>query len=175
VPETADSFHAQARLATTKRHGVSLRFFSAKVHLRGPSKSLEGIVKRLALLCVLAIALSTVLAACASSGPSINVILTDFAYSPNTFTVPAGATVTLKAVNNGTVEHEFAIMKKGTSVTPPFGDKDEGNIYWEIDEIQPGTTKTATFTAPTEPGDYQIVCGLAGHIESGMVATLTVK
>ena len=60
-------------------------------------------------------------------------------------------------------------------MTPPFGDKDEGNIYWEIDEIQPGTTKTGSFTAPSEPGEYEIVCGLAGHIESGMVGKLTVK
>lgn len=131
-------------------------------------------MKKALLAVIVALVASMSLAAC-SSGPSVNVTLTDFAYTPNTFTVPAGATVQLKAVNNGSVEHEFGIMKKGTSVTPPFGDKDEGNIFWELDEIQPGTTKTATFTAPTEPGDYQVVCGLAGHIESGMVGTLTVK
>ena len=131
-------------------------------------------MKKLALVVLMAFGLALTLAAC-SGGPSINVTLTDFAYSPTTFTVPAGAQVTLHARNNGTVEHEFAIMKKGTSVTPPFGDKDEGNIYWELDEIQAGSTKSATFTAPSEPGDYQVVCGLAGHIEKGMVATLTVK
>jgi uncharacterized cupredoxin-like copper-binding protein len=131
-------------------------------------------MRRIVLL-VLALLLAATVASACSSGPSINVTLTDFAYTPNTFTVPAGAQVTLHAKNSGTVEHEFAIMKKGTSVTPPFGDKDEGNIYWELDEIQPGETKSATFTAPTDPGDYEVVCGLAGHIENGMVATLTVK
>ena len=131
-------------------------------------------MRRAALVVVVVLVAASVASAC-SSGPSINVTLTDFAYTPNTFTVPAGAQVTLHAKNSGTVEHEFAIMKKGTSVTPPFGDKDEGNIFWELDEIQPGEPKSATFTAPTDPGDYEVVCGLAGHIENGMVATLTVK
>lgn len=123
-----------------------------------------------------ALSLSLILAACGkSNSATINVTITDYAYSPATFTVPAGAQVTLRATNNGAVEHEFAIMKKGTSVTPPFGDKDEGNIFWELDEIGPGTTKSDTFTAPTEAGEYEVICGLAGHIEKGMVGTLVVK
>jgi uncharacterized cupredoxin-like copper-binding protein len=132
-------------------------------------------MKKILLVVVLALGVSAALAGCGASGPKISVTLTDFAYTPNAFTVPAGAQVTLQATNNGSVEHEFAIMKKDTSVAPPFGDKDEGNIFWELDEILPGTTKTATFTAPTEPGTYEVVCGLAGHIEKGMVATLTVQ
>ena len=121
------------------------------------------------------LSLSLVLTACGPKGSTINVTITDFAYNPTTFTVPAGAQVTLNATNNGATEHEFAIMKLGTSVTPPFGDKDEGNIFWELDEIGAGTTKSGTFTAPTEPGTYEVVCGLAGHIEKGMVASLVVK
>lgn len=132
-------------------------------------------MKKILLVVVLALGVSAALAGCGASGPKITVTLNDFSYTPNAFTVPAGAQVTLQATNNGSVEHEFAIMKKGTSVAPPFGDKDEGNIFWELDEILPGTTKTATFTAPTEPGQYEVVCGLAGHIEKGMVATLTVQ
>jgi len=133
-------------------------------------------MKRLIMLLVLIVSLALVLTACGGGNvTTVNVTLTDFAYDPANITVPAGAEVKLNATNNGVVEHEFAIMKLGTSVTPPFGDKDEGNIYWELDEIQPGTTKSETFTAPAEPGDYEIVCGLAGHIENGMTGTLTVK
>ena len=131
-------------------------------------------MKKIAFATVLVLGLSVVLTGC-SSGPSINVTITDFAYTPNAWTVPAGASVTLKARNDGAVEHEFAIMKLGTSVTPPFGDKDEANIFWELDEIGPGTTKSATFTAPTEPGRYEVICGLAGHIENGMVGSLIVQ
>lgn len=122
------------------------------------------------------LSIALILTACGkSNSATINVTITDYAYNPATFTVPAGAQVTIHATNNGAVEHEFAIMKKGTSVTPPFGDKDEGNIFWELDEIGPGTTKSDTFTAPTEPGEYEVICGLEGHIEKGMVGTLVVK
>ena len=137
-------------------------------------KPMKERMKRIAFATALVLCLSVVLTAC-SAGPSLNVTITDFAYTPNAWTVPAGATVTIKARNDGSVEHEFAIMKLGTSVTPPFGDKDEGNIFWELDEIGAGTTKSATFTAPTEPGEYEVICGLAGHIEKGMVGKLTVK
>jgi uncharacterized cupredoxin-like copper-binding protein len=33
---------------------------------------------------------------------------------------------------------------------------------------------TGIFTAPTDPGEYQIVCGTPGHFMSGMVGKLTV-
>ena len=125
---------------------------------------------------VLVLGLSLLLTACGGGGgTSLNVTVTDFAYNPASFTVPAGGKVNLHVTNNGNVEHEFAIMEANYKVEAPFGDKDESHIYWELDEIQPGTTKSDTFTAPTEPGDYEIVCGLAGHIENGMVAKLTVK
>lgn len=133
-------------------------------------------MKRTRVLLFLLLALSFVLSACgSSSGTTLNVTVNEFSYSPSAFTVPAGQPVKLVVKNSGAVEHEFVIMKKDMTVTPPFGDKDEGNIYWEMDQIAAGTTKTDTFTAPSEPGQYEIVCGLAGHIESGMTATLTVK
>jgi len=132
-------------------------------------------MKRIFVLLIVALGLSLVLTACGPKTTTINVVMTDFSYTPSTFTVPPGVPVTLVVKNNGATEHEFAIMKKGTSVTPPFGGKDEGNIYWELDKIEPGATKTDTFTAPTEPGEYEVICGLAGHIENGMVAKLIVK
>jgi len=101
------------------------------------------------------------------------VVLSDFAFQPATFTIPAGKEISVSVTNKGANVHEFVIMKPGMKVDPPFGDKDEGNIYWEIDDVQPGQTKTGKFTAPG-PGTYQIVCGQPKHIEMGMVGTLTV-
>jgi len=115
------------------------------------------------------------LAACGPKTTTLNVSSTDSGYDQATYTVPAGAEVTLTMTNNGSTEHEFAIIKKGEHVTPPFGEKDEGNIFWELDGVAPGTTKSDTFTAPTEPGEYDVICGLPGHIELGMVAILIVK
>ena len=119
--------------------------------------------------------LSLILAACGSNKTTLNVTATDTGYDSKTYTVPAGAEVTLNMTNNGSIEHEFAILKKGEHVTPPFGDKDEDKIYWELDGVDAGETKSDTFTAPTEPGEYDVICGIPGHIELGMTATLVVK
>ena len=117
-----------------------------------------------------------VLTACGSSNKAtLNVTATDSGYDSKTYTVPAGAKVTLNMTNNGAVEHEFAILKKDQHVTPPFGEKDEDKIYWELDGVPSGKSKSDTFTAPTEPGEYDVICGLPGHIELGMEATLIVK
>jgi uncharacterized cupredoxin-like copper-binding protein len=125
---------------------------------------------------VLGLGLALILTACGSSNKAtLNVTATDTGYDSKTYTVPAGAEVKLTMTNNGVTEHEFAILKLDQHVTPPFGEKDEDKILWELDGVQPGETKSDTFTAPTEPGEYDIICGIPGHIELGMVATLIVK
>jgi len=125
----------------------------------------------------LVFALSLVLTACGggSKGPSteLTIEMSDFMFDPQSYTVPAGQTITLNISNNGAVEHEFVIMKYGTNIGESFGDEDEDNIYWEI-EVEPGGSETVTFTAPADAGDYQIVCGIEGHFEAGMAGTLTV-
>ena len=66
------------------------------------------------------------------------------------------------------------LIKLGETVSPPFDADDEAKIFWEI-EAQPGETQTGTFTAPAEPGTYQVVCGIAGHVEAGMISAATVE
>lgn len=117
-----------------------------------------------------------VLTACGGGGgPSttIDVTFAEFSFTPAEFTIPAGQEITITAKNDGAVIHEFVIMKLGETIGDDFGDEDEGNIYWEV-EAEPGTTATATFTAPTEPGEYQLVCGTEGHFVAGMLGKLTV-
>jgi uncharacterized cupredoxin-like copper-binding protein len=100
--------------------------------------------------------------------------MTDFAFTPNAFTVPAGQPITLELTNNGAATHSFIIMKSGAKVQGHFTDADKPNVFWEQAAVPPGQSVKATFTAPAEPGDYQVVCGEPAHFESGMVATLTV-
>ena len=130
-------------------------------------------MKKILAITVLLLALT--LTACGSNKATLNVITTDKGYDSPTYTVPAGAEVTLNLTNNGALEHEFAVLKLGQHVTPPFGEKDEDKILWELDGVEAGTTKSDTFTAPTEPGEYDVICGVPGHIELGMIATLIVK
>lgn len=122
------------------------------------------------------LSLMFVITACGGGGgPSttIDVTFNDFTFAPADFTVPAGQVITLNSKNEGAVLHEFVIMNLGQTVGDDFGDEDEGNIYWEV-ETDAGKSGTATFTAPSEPGVYQVVCGTEGHFVAGMVGKLTV-
>ena len=119
--------------------------------------------------------LSLVLSACGRGGAAkaIDVTMTDFQFIPNAFTVPAGQDITFHAVNNGAIVHNFVIMKLGQTAGDKFDDQDLPNIYWEV-ELQPGASIDTTFTAPTETGEYQVVCRTPGHLAAGMIAKLTV-
>ena len=104
---------------------------------------------------------------------TINVTLTDFQFTPNAFTIPAGQQITLNATNNGSVAHNFIIMKLGTTAGGSWVAANDANVYWRL-QVEPGASKTATFTAPADSGSYQVVCSTPGHLEAGMIATLTV-
>lgn len=113
------------------------------------------------------------LAACNSLPTTLDVTISDFKYTPNTLTVPAGKEITLNLKNDGFVSHQFIIFKLGTDAGVKFSPEDEKNIYWKV-EVLPGKSAVAKFTAPTEPGQYYVTCGLGGHHEMGMVGTLIV-
>jgi uncharacterized cupredoxin-like copper-binding protein len=126
-------------------------------------------------LVVLIMTVALALSACGNSGPStkISFTMTDFAFNPNEFTIPAGKDITLNVTHNGTMEHSFIVMKYGTDAGEMFDQADRVNVYWEVD-LQPGDSETVLFRAPDEPGTYQIICGMPGHLQSGMVGKLIV-
>ena len=123
----------------------------------------------------IAIGLLLALTACGSGAPStsLSVDMVEFIYNPTNFTVPAGQEITLELSNNGAVVHDFIIMKQGAEVGQDFGEEDQPNVYW-MAELEPGASNTYTFTAPDQPGEYQVVCGIPGHFLAGMVAKLIV-
>ena len=128
------------------------------------------------ILMIAAVLFSLLLASCGGAGgvtTNIDVKMTDFQFQPSQFTVPTGQEITITSTNNGAVVHNFVIMKLGTSAGPMFDDEDVPNVYWEV-ELLPGADTNTSFTAPTEPGDYEVVCRTEGHIASGMIGKLTV-
>ena len=125
---------------------------------------------------LLIVLLSLALASCGGGGATttINVTTTDFQFTPNQFTVPAGQEITVNVLNTGAVVHNFIIMKLGTTAGEAYDEDDDANVFWEEVDIQPGGDISATFTAPAEPGEYQVVCRTPGHIASGMIGKLIV-
>lgn len=126
-------------------------------------------------LTLLFLLLVSVLSACdnAGSAAKVNFTITDFAFAPNEFTVPAGQEITFRVTHNGSMEHNFIVMKYGTDVGEMFDEEDRANVLWEV-TLQPGDSKTINFVSPEQTGTYQILCGMPGHMQAGMLGKLTV-
>ena len=133
--------------------------------------------KKFGLFVIFIMLSSLLLAACGGSGgssqnsTSIQTTMSEFAYTPNTWTVPAGQKITLTLVNKGTVEHDWVLMK--APVTPPFSATNQPNVIFSA-KTAPGATNVVSFTAPSSAGEYEIVCDVPGHLEAGMSGKLTV-
>ncbi len=98
----------------------------------------------------------------------------DNATNPPVWNVTNGATVTVSLDNQGALDHNWAIVKMGEEVPVPFDTSQHGDkVLFATDVMQGGTTATATFTAP-EPGEYLVICTVAGHYPA-MQGKLVVK
>lgn len=126
----------------------------------------------------LALALTLILTACgggATNKTTLVITANESGYDAPTYTVPAGVPVDFTFKNAGNLEHNFDIIKLDEQVASPFTDADKEKIFWSLDSVGAQQSKSATFTSPTTPGEYDIICSVPGHIEMGMVATLIVK
>lgn len=84
----------------------------------------------------------------------------DLAFSPTSFTVPAGEEVTVELTAEAGVEHDFVVE-----------DLDGGDV--EVAAADAGTTGNGTFTAE-DAGSYTFYCSVPGHREAGMEGSLEV-
>jgi uncharacterized cupredoxin-like copper-binding protein len=101
--------------------------------------------------------------------------MTEFAFDPKDAVAKRGR-VTITAPNDGNVVHELVVLKtdEDPAKLPKKGDKvDESTSVGEIADVEPGSTKKATFQLA--PGRYAMVCALPGHYEGGMYGSLTVE
>ncbi|PPS90667.1 cupredoxin domain-containing protein [Streptomyces sp. MH60] len=87
-----------------------------------------------------------------SAGSGTRVTINDFKFQPASLAVSPGATITV--VNDDTTTHTLTATKGGA---------------FDTGDIDPG--KSATFTAPSKPGDFPYDC----TIHPFMKGTLTVK
>lgn len=105
----------------------------------------------------------------AATGTQIAATATNFAFSPDLWTVATGDEVTLTLTNAGDESHEWVIMRAPITTEAEFT---EDGVLTEV-EAAAGAVATLTFTAPAA-GTYQVICALEGHFDSGMVGELVV-
>lgn len=130
-------------------------------------------------LVLVAAVLVVIPTACSSSEPTdtIDVTLKSFSFDDSSYNVPAGETITITMKNDATIAHEWVILRGGVTIDSendlPATEEEllADFVYWE-EEVDGGDTQTVTFVAPAA-GEYQIVCAIEGHFDSGMKGTLT--
>lgn len=106
---------------------------------------------------------------------ALTIRMTEFAFDPKDARAKAGR-VTITAPNDGREVHELVLLKTDADPArlPKEGDEvDESTSVGEIADVEPGSTKKATFELA--PGKYAMVCALPGHYEGGMYGSLTVE
>ena len=136
-------------------------------------------MKKLFAISCMAALLSLVLSGCVGSSGSpngdttLNINMTDYKFDPSAWTVPAGKTITVNLKNSGSAPHTWTIMTK--PITGPYTSADKPDILFDSGTLESGSSKTFSFTAPSTPGNFQVICIVRGHLEFGMVGQLTVK
>jgi Cu+-exporting ATPase len=88
---------------------------------------------------------------------NLDVRARDLRFSPASLTVPAGQFVVLRFTNDDPVFHDWMV---------------EGLANIDAN-ARPGQTQRVRFRIDA-PGTYQIMCSVEGHVEAGMVGSLTV-
>ena len=108
----------------------------------------------------------------------LEVTTSDFQFSPDSWTVPAGEQISIDITNEGSVLHEWVLMQPGVSIEnetdlPETEEELLADFVYVEDEVEAGASKTLTFTAPAA-GTYQIICAIETHFDAGMEGSLTV-
>jgi uncharacterized cupredoxin-like copper-binding protein len=106
----------------------------------------------------------------AAGGPGTTIAATEkeYAIALDKSSVPAG-NVTFTVQNAGSLPHTIAVTpgdgaSKAKGVT--------GTVIGDSGNIDAG--KAGTLTVALQPGTYQVVCTVPGHVQLGMIVQLTV-
>jgi uncharacterized cupredoxin-like copper-binding protein len=123
--------------------------------------------------------LSMALGACGDQASTeLEVTTSDFEFTPNSWTVPAGEEISINITNEGSVLHEWVLLQEGVTIEseddlPETEEELLADFVYVEDEVEAGSAKTLTFEAPPA-GTYQVICAIETHFDAGMEGTLTV-
>ncbi|HLF76682.1 MAG TPA: cupredoxin domain-containing protein [Dehalococcoidia bacterium] len=133
-------------------------------------------------LVVLSAVLSLAIAGCSGgddeeAGSAMEVRASEYKFSPDEITVPAGQTVTLRLKNVGETEHDLEVQ--GLRVQMMGDEEDMGGHEGAAPgtiamHTQKGKTASVTFMAD-QKGTYEFWCTISGHKEQGMIGKLIVN
>ncbi len=103
--------------------------------------------------------------------------MSEFAFTPSTFTFEVGETVTFLFHNEGAVAHDALIGDESEQEHHEAEMAGGGAAHHEdltAVDLEPGETGTIEYTF-AEPGELLIGCHYAGHWDAGMRASIVVK
>ena len=137
-------------------------------------------------------------AAAASATRTVNIEMTDLAFSPKTLEVKAGETVRFVLINKGQLLHEFNLgdaamhaehqkemlkMQQGGMMTPTamshkgmdHASMGHGMKHDDPNSVlvEPGKTGELTWTF-SRADNLEFACNVPGHYQAGMVGTVNV-
>jgi uncharacterized cupredoxin-like copper-binding protein len=105
---------------------------------------------------------------------NVPVSLKEFSINP-TATQAAAGKVTFNVKNDGTITHEFVVIKTNNAAGSLLkGSRaDETGNVGETGDLAAGASKSVTLTLPA--GHYALICNLPGHYKAGQHTDFTVK
>lgn len=113
---------------------------------------------------------------------TIDITAVDLAFKPNSVTVMRGQTVKFVVTDKGKLTHAFVIGPKSVQeehdkemrkMTPAQRRKEMAESPNGI-LLQPGQTKTLTWTFDTPLRQLQYACHVPGHYQAGMFGTIRI-
>ena len=118
----------------------------------------------------------------ADTGQNVSVSLQQWSVTPSI--TPGPGSVTFSVTNNGTIPHEFVVLKTDTSAAEiPLGkfegepdrinEDTAGTNVGETGDMDAGATQT--LTVQLAPGHYVFLCNLPDHYAQGMHVDVTVS
>ncbi|MDP9226006.1 MAG: cupredoxin domain-containing protein [Actinomycetota bacterium] len=122
-------------------------------------------------------------AGASSATGDVSVALNQWSVTPNTTTFSAGP-ASFTVTNQGTMDHEFVVLRTKTQVADipvtsfegesgRINEDTAGTNVGETGDLAAGATKSVT--VDLKPGHYVFFCNLPGHYQSGMHVDVTVS
>lgn len=122
-------------------------------------------------------------AGASSAAGDVSVALNEWSVTPSAIAFSAGS-VTFAVSNQGTMPHEFVVLRTKTQAadipvasfegeTGRINEDTAGTNVGETGDLAAAATKS--LTVDLKPGHYVFFCNLPGHFQSGMHVDVTVS